>query len=187
MREIPIIITGGGSVGLTLAAELGWRGISCFVAEKSSVLNPHPRANAVANRTMEYYRRWGIAEAITNAGVPPDHLADYYWVSNLHGRELHRISLPPFKKIKEVHDTSGYVKEEHTWSPYLKTITGQNEVERVLLDYVQTLEDVDFRFNYELIDHEQDDKGVICELKDLNTNKTTEMRCEYLLACDGGR
>ena len=187
MREIPIIITGGGSVGLTLAAELGWRGISCFVAEKSSVLNPHPRANAVANRTMEYYRRWGIAEAITNAGVPPDHLADYYWVSSLHGRELHRISLPPYKKIKEVHDTSGYVKEEHTWSPYLKTITGQNEVERVLLDYVQTLEDVDFRFNYELIDHEQDDKGVICELKDLTTNDTTEMRCEYLLACDGGR
>ena len=58
----------------------------------------------------------------------------------------------------------------------MKTITGQNEVERVLLDYVQTLEDVDFRFNYELIDHEQDDKGVICELKDLTTNKTTEMR-----------
>ena len=26
---------------------------------------------------------------------------------------------------------------------------------------MQTLEDVDFRFNYELIDHEQDDKGVI--------------------------
>ena len=60
MREIPIIITGGGSVGLTLAAELGWRGISCFVAEKSSVLNQHPRANAVANRTMEYYRDGGL-------------------------------------------------------------------------------------------------------------------------------
>ena len=187
MNEIPVIIIGGGSVGLTLASELGWRGVNCFVAEQSSGLNPHPRANAVANRTMEYYRRWGIDKAITQAGVPPDHLADYYWVSSLHGRELHRISLPPYKKIKEVNDKSGYVKEEHAWSPYLKTITGQNEVEKVLLDYVEKFENVDVRFNCKLLSHVQDDQGVICELKDLKTHETNKIRCQYLLACDGGR
>ena len=102
MREVPVLISGGGSVGLSLAAELGWRGIECLAIEQSDNLNSHPRANAVANRTMEYYRRWGIDQAITNAGIPPDHPADYYWVSSLHGRKLHGISLPPFKKIREI-------------------------------------------------------------------------------------
>ena len=131
MKEVSVLISGGGSVGLSLAAELGWRNIDCMLVEQASGLNNHPRANAVANRTMEYYRRWGIDKAITEAGIPPDHPADYYWVSSLHGRQLHGISLPPFKKIREVKDTGGYVKEEHTWSPYLKTITGQNEVEKL--------------------------------------------------------
>ena len=139
MKEVSVLISGGGSVGLSLAAELGWRNIDCMLVEQASGLNNHPRANAVANRTMEYYRRWGIDKAITEAGIPPDHPADYYWLSSLHGRQLHRISLPPFKKIREVKDTGGYVKEEHTWSPYLKTITGQNEVEETILNYIDTL------------------------------------------------
>ena len=94
MYKLPVIIIGAGSVGLSLAAELGWRGIECLIVEQNSGLNPHPRANAVANRTMEYYRRWGIDKKITTAGIPPDHPADYYWVSSLHGRQLHRIQKP---------------------------------------------------------------------------------------------
>ena len=187
MIEIPVLISGGGSVGLSLAAELGWRGIDCLAVEQADDLNPHPRANAVANRTMEYYRRWGIDQAISDAGVPPDHLADYYWISSLHGRELHRISLPPFQKIKEVKNNSGYVKEEHTWSPYLKTITGQNEVEQAILDYVRKLDKVEFRFGWKLVDFSQDDNGVNCQIECLATGKAETVRCEYLLACDGGR
>ena len=75
IKEIPVLICGGGSVGLSLAAELGWRNVECLVFDQGEALNPHPRANAVANRTMEYYRRWGIDQTITEAGVPPDHLS----------------------------------------------------------------------------------------------------------------
>ena len=64
VKHVPIVISGGGSVGLSLAAELGWRGIECLIVEKSDALNPHPRANAVANRTMEYFRRWKIDHEI---------------------------------------------------------------------------------------------------------------------------
>ncbi len=187
MKEVSVIISGGGSVGLSLAAELGWRGIDCMILEQASNLNPHPRANAVANRTMEYYRRWGIDKSITEAGIPPDHPADYYWVSSLHGRKLHGISLPPFKKIKEVKDTGGYVKEEHTWSPYLKTITGQNEVEEVILNYLHTLKSVDINFNTNLKGFDQDSDGVTCHIKNLKTGKTDLVRSKYLIACDGGK
>ena len=187
MKEVSVLITGGGSVGLSLAAELGWRNIDCMVIEQADGLNNHPRANAVANRTMEYYRRWGIDKEITEAGIPPDHPADYYWVSSLHGRQLHRISLPPFKKIREVKDTGGYVKEEHTWSPYLKTITGQNEVEQVILNYIYSLPNIDMKFNYELKNFDQDALGVICKVKNIKTGKIEYIKCKYLIACDGGK
>jgi len=91
-KEIPILICGAGSVGLSLAAEMGWRNIESMLIESGESLNPHPRANAVANRTMEYYRRWGVDNALTEAGIPPDHPADYYWVSSLHGRKLHHVT-----------------------------------------------------------------------------------------------
>jgi 2-polyprenyl-6-methoxyphenol hydroxylase-like FAD-dependent oxidoreductase len=187
IRDIPVLISGGGSVGLSLAAELGWRGVNCFVAEKSKTLNPHPRANAVANRTMEYYRRWKIDKAITDAGVPPDHLADYYWVSSLYGKELHRMSLPPFKKIKEVSDKNGQLRKEHSWSPYLKTITGQNEVEKAILNYVRSLDSVEYKFDHKLVDFEQDEDGVESLVENLVTGEVETYRSQYLIACDGGR
>ena len=31
MKEVAVLISGGGSVGLSLAAELGWRNIDCMV------------------------------------------------------------------------------------------------------------------------------------------------------------
>jgi 2-polyprenyl-6-methoxyphenol hydroxylase-like FAD-dependent oxidoreductase len=187
MKEVSVLISGGGSVGLSLAAELGWRNIDCMVVEQASGLNNHPRANAVANRTMEYYRRWGIDKAITEAGIPPDHPADYYWLSSLHGRQLHRISLPPFKKIREVKDTGGYVKEEHTWSPYLKTITGQNEVEETILNYIDTLSNINMNFNYSLESFEQDTLGVTSKVKNIKSGVIEEVRSKYLIACDGGK
>ena len=187
MKEVSVLISGGGSVGLSLAAELGWRNIDCMLVEQASGLNNHPRANAVANRTMEYYRRWGIDKSITEAGIPPDHPADYYWVSSLHGRQLHGISLPPFKKIREVKDTGGYVKEEHTWSPYLKTITGQNEVEETILNYIDTLSNINMNFNCSLKSFEQDSLGVTSKVKNIKSGVIEEVRSKYLIACDGGK
>lgn len=186
-RHVPIVISGGGSVGLSLAAELGWRGVECLVVERMPALNEHPRANAVANRTMEYFRRWGIDEAISKAGVPPDLPANYYYITTLAGRILHGINLPPFRELEKAVSAGGYAKDEHSWSPYLKTITGQHEVERAILAYVRQRQSVTFSFNRELVDFEQTDTNVICRIADGENGGEEEVTCDYLIACDGGR
>jgi len=189
----PVIVIGGGSVGLSLAAELGWRGIECLVVEERPGLNDHPRANAVANRTMEYYRRWGIDQAITDAGIPPDLPAEYLWVTTLHGREIHRVSLPPFDQLLLTRQTGGYAEAEHNWSPYLKTITGQDEVEQVILHHLAEAETVDVRFEWRLLDFvdgssdERGDDGVTCRVEHLPSGRIETVRTEYLAGCDGGR
>ena len=186
-QETPILIVGGGSVGLALAAELGWRGVPCIVVEARDGLNMHPRANAVANRTMEYYRRWGVDEPISAAGVPPDLPADYYWVTSMFGRKVHHVSLPPFRALEARQKSGGYAAGEHQWSPYLKTITGQHEVEKAVLDFVQRCDSVEMRFGWKLVDYTQTGDGVTCTVEEVATGAQQEISCGYLAACDGGR
>ena len=183
----PIVVVGGGSVGLSLAAELGWRELSCLVVEERDDLNDHPRANAVANRTMEYYRRWGIDQAITDSGIPPNLPAEYLWVTSLHGREIHRVSLPPFDELVASRRSGGYANDEHSWSPYLKTIAGQNEVERVILDYIGTRDSVDFRFGERLLEFEDEGPRVRCRIENAHNGEVRSVTTDYLVACDGGR
>lgn len=186
--DIPILIAGGGSSGLTLAAELGWRGIPCILVEPSVQVNPHPRANAVANRTMEYLRRWGIADELTGAGVPADYPAAYYWVSSMHGQEIHSIMLPGAAELERMRaDGVADPTQELHWSPYLKTIVGQHEVERVLREFVARQTTVQTRYGWALEDFEENSAGVTVHLRDNATDARESLRTDWLVGCDGGR
>ncbi len=67
--ETSVMIVGAGPVGLGLAVDLGWRGVPCVVVEQTDGTVRFPRANAVNVRTMEFCRRWGIAEKVREAAI----------------------------------------------------------------------------------------------------------------------
>lgn len=67
--EIPVLIVGGGPVGLALAADLGRRGVPCLVIEQGDGTIAYPRANVINIRTMEFCRRWGIAKEVREQGI----------------------------------------------------------------------------------------------------------------------
>ncbi|HUH87950.1 MAG TPA: FAD-dependent monooxygenase [Pusillimonas sp.] len=188
MNEVSVLVVGGASVGLSMAAELGWRGVRTLLVEQRTEVNPHPRANAVGNRTMEYFRRWGVDKAVTGKGIPADYPADYHWVSSMHGHHLHRLSLLSYAELEKARN-SGVADPmaEMYWSPYLKTIVGQQHVERALKDYVQTLDTVDARFGWSLCDFEQDSDGVLAVIECLEDGRVERVRCDYMVGCDGGR
>ncbi|MBL8378736.1 MAG: FAD-dependent monooxygenase [Burkholderiales bacterium] len=188
MPHVPILIAGGGSVGLTLAGELGWRGAPCMLVEPRTEPNPHPRANAVANRTMEYFRRWGIDQALVGAGVPADYPAAYFWVSTLHGREIHRLVLPGHAELERMRARSSVdPRAELHWSPYLKTIVGQHAVDRVLREHLATRPSVDARYGWRLEDFEEHPATVVATLREEGTDRTAQVEADWLVACDGGR
>ena len=63
MNDIDVLIVGAGPVGLTLAIDLAWRGIDVTVVEaRAPGAPPEPKCNHVAARTMEIFRRLGVAE-----------------------------------------------------------------------------------------------------------------------------
>ena len=89
--HVPVLIVGGGPVGLGLAIDLGWRGISCLLVEQGDGSIAHPRANAENARTMEFFRRWGIAAAVREAGTPEDYPHTVLYLTTLTGFEIARI------------------------------------------------------------------------------------------------
>src|SRR5215467_12261194 len=84
-REVPILIAGGGPVGLMLAAELGWRGIPNLLVERDA---PEERLKfsrllVISVRTMELLRQIGASDRVRNWGFPPDHPLDNVFITSL--------------------------------------------------------------------------------------------------------
>ena len=96
--DTDVIVVGAGPVGLTAAIDLSARGISVIVVETRSFLErPSVKSNHVSARTMERFRRLGIAAKIRDAGLPPDYPHDVSFRIVMTGREIGRILIPARK------------------------------------------------------------------------------------------
>src|SRR5438876_7483807 len=90
-----VLIAGAGPVGLTLAIDLAWRGVDVTVIEpRPAGEPPRIRSNHVSSRTMEVFRRLGIAAAVRKIGLPDDYPNDVSFRTTVTGTELARIPIP---------------------------------------------------------------------------------------------
>ena len=71
MATTQVLIVGAGPVGLTLAFDLGRRGIRCVLIEQKEAPQFLPKMERCNARTMEIFRRLGLAEKVRAAGLPP--------------------------------------------------------------------------------------------------------------------
>jgi 2-polyprenyl-6-methoxyphenol hydroxylase-like FAD-dependent oxidoreductase len=92
--EVPVLVAGGGPVGLVTALELQSRGIQTLVIERNPGTTQHPKMDVTNSRSMEHFRRLGVAERIRDAAVPRGNRMDVVWVTRLSEWELARFSYP---------------------------------------------------------------------------------------------
>ncbi|GAB2805105.1 FAD-dependent monooxygenase [Streptomyces daliensis] len=85
-----VLIAGGGPVGMALALDLTYRGIDCVVADAGDGTVRHPKVSTIGPRSMELFRRWGVADAVRDAGWPSEHPLDVAWVTRVGGHEVYR-------------------------------------------------------------------------------------------------
>jgi len=80
---------------VTLAMDLGWRGVpSLLFEERVSAEPPNPKCNTTNARSMEHFRRLGCADRLRAAGLPADHPTHVVYVTRVNGHLLGRLNLP---------------------------------------------------------------------------------------------
>jgi len=173
--KTPVLIVGGGPVGLAMAGDLGWRGIPCVLIEKTDGRITQPRMDIVHVRTMEFCRRWGIVPWVEAAGYNRDYPQDNAWVTSLvDGYELGREPFPPPREEKAPPQ-----------SPQKRERCPQNFFDPVLARFAGTFDHVRRRYRTELVDFTEHKDGVTARVIDHATGATENIEADYLVACDG--
>ncbi|WP_175955234.1 FAD-dependent oxidoreductase [Burkholderia sp. BCC0405] len=178
-----VLIVGAGPVGLTLAMDLESRGVSVIVAERRHFKEPPSvKCNHVSARTMEQFRRLGVAGRLRDAGLPPDYPNDVAFRTSITGIELTRVPIP--SRAERYTDTSG----PDGWWPTPEPPHRINQIylEPILLEHTDSLPGVRLFNCTEVIGFDQDDEGVTVRLKSLDSGEEWRARCQYLVGCDGG-
>ena len=176
-NRIPVLIVGAGPVGMALAAELGrWR-IDCLVVDMTDGTIDHPRASALNSRTMEFCRRWGIADEVRAVGTPPEFPHTALYVTSLAGWEIARIERP--------NHGGGSTPLPHT--PERPQRCNQIWFNPVLRRHIDGLESVTVRDRCRFDSFVETDDGVTASLTGLDDDTSVEIDADYLVACCSGR
>ena len=169
-----IAIVGGGPVGLATAIELGLRGLDCTVIEQGDGEVGHSKFVDINMRTMEFCRRWGVAEEIRDRGFNPDYAQDLIYVTTLTGYLLGRQPFPPFAQFRTPPTTPERIARcpQTIFDPILRrTAAAQPSVR--------------FRYRTRCEDVRQDACGVTLRLTDLASGTCEELQAGYVACCEG--
>ncbi len=178
--ETQVLIVGAGPVGLTLALDLGRRGVRCTLIERNTTAIQLPKMERCNARTMEIYRRLGIAERVRDAGLPRNSPMDVFLALSMADPPLVHLPCPSVAAATAeiaAHNDGGLLE------PY--QLISQYTLEPLLRSIVETIPGVNVRFGCELIAFTQDASSVTAVVQANDAAEET-IRASYLVGCDGG-
>ena len=145
MIEIPVLIVGGGPVGLTASILLSQHGVRSLLVERHPGTAILPKARGINARTMEMYRQIGI-----ETGDPrsrPRAGAD----------RLYRLDREPRRAARSsAASRAAWRRPTAAASPVLNCLCAQDDLEPVLRRFAEAQAPAELRFNTEMIAVEQD-------------------------------
>jgi 2-polyprenyl-6-methoxyphenol hydroxylase-like FAD-dependent oxidoreductase len=182
--EADVLIVGAGPVGLTLAIDLAWRGIDVTVVEtRARAAAPEPKCNHVAARTMEIFRRLGVAEKVRNAGLPADYPHDISYRTTFTGQELTRIRIPCRRDRFTMTDGP-----DGNWpTPEPPHRINQIFLEPILFEHAAAHPRIRIINRTSVDDVAVGDGSARATLRDLDSGAVSRMGSRFLIGCDGAR
>jgi 2-polyprenyl-6-methoxyphenol hydroxylase-like FAD-dependent oxidoreductase len=178
--ETQVLVVGAGPVGLTLALDLGRRGVACMLIERNETSIQLPKMERCNARTMEIYRRLGIAEKVRDAGLPRGAPMDVFLATSMADPSIVRL---PYPSVAEAKAEIAAHNDGRPLEPY--QLISQYTLEPLLRSIVETLPGVSVRFGCELTTFTQDAGSVSATVR-TSTGANETIRAAYLVGCDGG-
>src|SRR5437879_9284659 len=179
--DTQVLVVGGGPVGLTLAIDLGRRGVRCTLIEQKEAPQFLPKMERCNARRMESFRRMGLAGEVRAAGLDRNAPMDVYVTLAMNQPPLLRLPYPSVAESRRQIDacTDGSMPLE----PY--QLISQYTLEPLLKSVAQALPGVTVRYGCEFLSLEQDASGVTARVRN-GAGPVASLRAAYLVGCDGG-
>jgi putative polyketide hydroxylase len=177
-EHVPVLIVGGGVVGLSTALFLLHQGVPSLLVERHASTSILPRARGLHFRTMEFYREIGLDETIRATG------ASVIKQESFGGFLIGETLLSARRQPIAMTGARGEVLQD--LSPADFCFCPQDKLEPVLLAAARQ-RGGNLRFHTELISCEQDGDGVTATLLERTSGTRSTIRADYLIAADGAR
>ena len=175
MLDIPVLISGGGPVGLSASLLLSRHGVRSLLVERHPSTALTPKARGINARTMEIFRQCGIDAAVREAGLAEGRLGLIVWTETLAGKEIER-RVPGRATPKNMAVT-----------PVKNCLCAQDDLEPVIRRFAEAAGPGTLRFNTELTSFSQRPGAVTGLLTDRATGEETPFTARYLIAAEGAQ
>lgn len=160
----PIVIVGTGPVGLTMALEIARHGQRCVVLESELQVSEGSRAIVFTRRSMEILQQVGVAQRVTETGLP--------WC---YGNSIYRG--------QRVFRMENARADDDRFFPMINL--QQQYLEEYLVDAAQANPLIELRWGNRVSKVEQKDEQAWVEVD--TPEGSYELRADWLVACDGAR
>ena len=175
-----VLVVGAGPTGLTLAIDLARRGVPCHVVEATTERPVNPRCNTTSARSMEIFRRLGIADDIRRSGLPEDYPSSVQYRTTLRGEEIFRLDLPSAAEV-----LAGVGRD--SWpTPEPQHRISQLYLEPILERHARGLPGLTLERGTRLVElRRHADRVEAVVESDGPEGATRVLRCDYVVGCDG--
>jgi 2-polyprenyl-6-methoxyphenol hydroxylase-like FAD-dependent oxidoreductase len=174
--ETPVLIVGGGPVGLALALDLSIRGIHSTLVERDpgTAVELLAKAGTLNERTMEYCRWLAVSDAVANVGFPDDHPRDTVYCTALNGFVLGRDYRPAAKDRAPAPESPEILRKcpQFLFDPLLGKAVRERGMTEIL-------------YSTSWLAGIQDGDGVTSTLTVGPDGQAVRVRSKYLVGCDG--
>ena len=179
--QTDVLIVGAGPIGLTLALDLGRRGVKCLLIEQKPAPEFLPKMERCNARTVEIFRRLGLADRIRQAGLASSVPMDVFIVLAMNEPPLLRL---PYPSVDEARAQIA-ARNDGTMAREPYQLISQYTLEPLLKAEVERRPSVAVRYGcrFESLSQRPDGVSVVARTDEGNV---VPIDAAYVVGCDGG-